>query len=598
MPLVGVITPRLKIIPGEDRNLIFPVENPIILEYRSNNISGTATFARFTAVIADATLLVDGYFFEVNGYRVFFRDNPQLNEVPSFTAAGGNVNIILSALYFFFANNPNLNFSYLFDQRPDRIEGVATISGTAFNFTIAQAGAAFNLSVTPAANGFFAQTVQDYAVEVEVFCGYTFPPFLSILPINFNLGLANRAAYLEKRFSTDNIYRFDISQALKPFVKSTPPPFTSVSNSPKFAGIRDYTRKFAYRVWETYIDNNGLFVRDLQEFLGFNRTGDPANSRANLYCVNAAEPSQYTESEVFTNFKRRWRRKRFGGMAAIDVVLPLTNQPFNKLIDIRQPEFLYFIYERANTITRFLFVRYDFEFENCEVNNENYLTTSFNGWGNGIAFVEVGLRMIDLDAFEAAAGSKLKRFDVTIFERIATNPNAPLIQVTTPQRYIVNNCDRCEEKYSTLIFLNSMGGYDTVMIFGEMQKKIVAKPRTHSRTAVENTFQLQPNGGLTTPPKDYRADTEEAVFGMENEVTYNANTGWVDRAHYIWLKELALSTEIYFIDNSDEDSFDISEPIARAVVISKSEWLINQSDELYNLNIELRLGKQINVLGK
>ncbi len=86
------------------------------------------------------------------------------------------------------------------------------------------------------------------------------------------------------------------------------------------------------------------------------------------------------------------------------------------------------------------------------------------------------------------------------------------------------------ERY--FLFLNSLGGYDTIRVTGDQEDAL-----EYDRTDIDKTL-----------PAGFKYMDHESATGFVKEtVTYKANTGWINRDQLSWLRELFLSKQVFQI---------------------------------------------------
>ncbi len=82
------------------------------------------------------------------------------------------------------------------------------------------------------------------------------------------------------------------------------------------------------------------------------------------------------------------------------------------------------------------------------------------------------------------------------------------------------------------LFLNSLGGYDTIRVTGDQEDAL-----EYDRTDIDKTL-----------PAGFKYMDHESATGFVKEtVTYKANTGWISRDQLSWLRELFLSKQVFQI---------------------------------------------------
>jgi hypothetical protein len=114
------------------------------------------------------------------------------------------------------------------------------------------------------------------------------------------------------------------------------------------------------------------------------------------------------------------------------------------------------------------------------------------------------------------------------------------------------------------LFLNSLGGYDTLRATGNQEDSL-----EYTRTDIDKTL----------PDSFEYMDHENATGFVKEILTYKANTGWINREQLSWLREFFLSKQVFQI-NGDK---------LMAVVVSSTKVLQRVDKEyLYSLEFEYR----------
>lgn len=91
-------------------------------------------------------------------------------------------------------------------------------------------------------------------------------------------------------------------------------------------------------------------------------------------------------------------------------------------------------------------------------------------------------------------------------------------------------------KERTVIFKNQRGGYDPLRCTGDM-----------SITSKYERVEITPMNGVGNP----NTLVKRAVFNAKQNSTVNLSSGWVRKVDMLWLDDLALSDEIYLVDEKD-----------------------------------------------
>ena len=236
----------------------------------------------------------------------------------------------------------------------------------------------------------------------------------------------------------------------------------------------------------------------------------------------------------------------------------LTNSPAIKQIQRQQNEYLYFI----------LIQNYGYPIS-CEGDIYYYdgttdsgqtffdITTGTTNTG-GVFMLNLSYDKLGLEDYEFSGSTvrRIKYVDV----RIMYDDSGTKKQLTVDKRYMFNINEQ-PRKFG-ILFENKLGTYDTIDMIGVIERQF-------DREYGEYTV-------LTTP-------TNQGAYrqGFKNKAVYNTritkqitcNTGWLNKEHLNWLKELLNSNNIYdytednqhylklinhkYIESSQEDLFDM-----------------------------------------
>jgi len=120
------------------------------------------------------------------------------------------------------------------------------------------------------------------------------------------------------------------------------------------------------------------------------------------------------------------------------------------------------------------------------------------------------------------------------------------------------------ENTRSFLFLNSLGGYDTLRAVGDQEDSL-----EYFRTDIDKTL----------PDQFEYMDHENATGHVKEIVTYKANTGWISREQLSWLREFYLSKQVFQIKGDK----------LMAVVVSSTKVLQRVDKEsMYSLEFEYR----------
>lgn len=592
MSLVNIQNPANYIQHDIDTHSVVSIGSPVWLEYESE-VLNNSTKAEGLISVNNGSQITDGYYLDILGVRFTFATNPKPNQCPAFPTPPST---IIQSLLYQINNSATLKDLYTctFDGVTLKIK--ANFTGTNYNLTISQSGAGFSTSVTNAQDGNFAESVQDYSIVVEVFIdqnGTNKQFFLSpSTPVPYGSADFVKVDELEKEYGGKNRFLFNLSETLMPYSKPYPP---IIRNSGSGYGINfqrasDMIVRYAFNVYEKYIQN-GILRYVPAENWGFNY--DTEQVKDTLWGIRASERYEYNADKTYSSFYQRWRYKRWDGVQQISrKVYFLTHQPERKLIRRDAYEFLYFVWDRFDSLQDQLQVRVTYEFTDCtteEVPLANIIESPGNFWGC-VGCIEVSPRVIDIPAVETTFGKTLKAYFVTLWYGQSTLPT--LTQYSQAQGYELRNEEQFTDLVPTLMFYNPLGGFDTLCPSGVIVKRVESDRSEYARTLQHETRET-----AFESQADYSKLSEVGTFATETTITYTYNSGWMDRAHYDWLRDLIQSTSVYIIDPTlERETRDLISFLPRAVRITKSSWERQSDLDEYSLSLDVELTVNRNYL--
>jgi hypothetical protein len=579
MPLIRKDSPFDKIQYDIDCNSVVPIDSPVIFTYESNTVGvGSRATATITILPANAANIVDGYTINFNGQIIVFSSNPTVFQAQGNPASSQE---ILESLAYVLSTNPALSYKYSFFVNGNSIEIRALFDSSLLNISLSQTvdlpaiANGFSFATTQAVNANFAQSKLNYGVEIEIWKDESNKQnFLNLNGTPYTSSNFVRVTQLAKSFAKENLFEFDVSTALRPFVRTKPPKYFKF---PKWEKAMEMAARYAVVVFETWVEN-GIKKRIQRERLGFNLDTDELPNA--LWFVKSGGFTPYDFNQNYEEYYQFWRRKRI----APDLYQPikcLTHQPNQKRTHLQAREYLYFVFDK--TITYDLFqLRVDFTFEDCTtLSSEIGLPENNNlgGQEGGIYYIEVSPQIFDINTIENNNGSKIASYKVYLQELSLLDNQF----INQEQTYILDNDSRCFQNDGLcVVFANQLGGFDTLTPLGNVTKLFDVNKLSHEKTL---QFKQLPDkvGGTYL---DYSKVATVVDYDSENIVGYEINSGWVDKIHYDWLMEFVKSVEIYIILFDDVDLR--AEP--RRCRLTASKWEKNSLEDSYNLNFTLTLG--------
>lgn len=577
MPLVRKDSPFDKIQYDVDCNSLVPIDSPVMFTYESNVVGiGSRATATITILPANAANIVDGYTINFNNQIITFSSNPTVFQAQGNPSSSQE---IIESLAYVLSTNPALSFNYSFFINGNTIEIRAIFDSSLLNISLSQAvnlpalPNGFSFASTSAVNANFAQSKLNYGVEVEIWLDESNKQnFLNLTGTPYTSSNFRRVTQLAKSFAKENLFEFDVSTALRPFVRTKPPKYFKF---PKWEKALEMTARYAVVVFETWVEN-GIKKRVQRERLGFNLDSDELPNA--LWLVKSGGFTPYNFDENYEEYFQFWRRKRFNDL--YQPIKCLTHQPNYKRTHLQAREYLYFIFDKTITYDRFQ-LRVDFTFEDCSTliieiglpENNN-----MGGQEGGIYYIEVSPQVFDINTIENDNGSRIASYRV-LLQELSLSDNQ---FINLAQGYILDNDSRCFQNDGLcILFANQLGGFDTLTPLGNITKILETKKLSHEKTMQFKTLPDKVGGTYL----DYSKVATVVDYDSNNIVGYDINSGWMDKEHFDWLTELVKSVEIYLILFDDIDLR--AEP--RRCRLTASKWERNSLEDSYNLNFTLTL---------
>jgi len=208
----------------------------------------------------------------------------------------------------------------------------------------------------------------------------------------------------------------------------------------------------------------------------------------------------------------------------------LTNSPVNKRIQRNQNEYLYF------------FIKKDFGFPLSVVGDIYFydgtsstgqtlfnITTNTRNAG-GVFVLNLSYDKLGLENYEISGSTsrKIKYIDVAVQYEYS----GQTLNLTQNKRYSFEINEQ-ERKFG-VIFQNKLGGYDTFDFIGIVEETV---DRSNSEYTIPQRFNAS-----ASYQQGFKA---KSVYDVQAVQRITCNTGWMDAAHYEWIKELIASNNIY-----------------------------------------------------
>lgn len=181
---------------------------------------------------------------------------------------------------------------------------------------------------------------------------------------------------------------------------------------------------------------------------------------------------------------------------------------------------------------------------------------------NGLNIVDVSPSYLGLPQIEIDNNKAIQWYELTVVASYLTL-NTPITR--TIKYRVLEDCSL--NKYQ-ILFLNSLGGWETFMFTGVNNLGIATSQVRFDRSI---------------GPNDTTLDFNDSIKVNNLTDTISLNSRYLNRDEMSWAKEIVKSPYLYLL--ADDDSY-------IPVVMDKAEWSWNGVDELYTLNLDVRYSHQ------
>lgn len=491
-----------------------PVGNPIHFGYRPiGNTAGTSQTVNisFTGIIPN-----NGYI-DINGSRVYFRTIPNAGEVPIGigTANAGN-----TAYSIFASNNAISSIANLVNNATGVNNFSIILYGiiTGRNDLVASSNFAAVVT-TLAVGGNFAGGKKDYGIYLDVFVNeQSQVNYFNGWPAN-NLPQLNqfttRVIRLKKFYNGQDVL-FDLAGTLLPYLTPAPPDFE------RYGNIIQPTRKnlieYAIIAGSFYTDGN-TEVALASESVGFGGTFDSPSYYAAVGGIDE-RTAQIEIDFSYNEFCDRYNRN----------IKFLNYLPRVKITNLLAKEYVYFYYQKDQTETH-ITLRYLFTLENgTQITVNNAISTILaTNVANGGAIYKAEISRFDFANFETINGS-IQRYEVSVIAHNGAAITNPTV-VVAPQIYELRRDIDCTYTYADLVWLNPLGGFDSIFCYGAREWKIKSNQKTNDRFI---DYGLQ-----------WAERAKEATYYVEGRIGHALNVGTLNQEMLTYVTSILNSTDVF-----------------------------------------------------
>lgn len=517
-------------------------QNPNIFGFESSITSGGAVLC--TAVISFWSLLgggipfnaIEGQYIEINGQRIYFADNPDWTQLTSSTFS--NPENSTFELFNILSNDVVLKNQYNF--------AVIDDGGGFYHVLMISKSFSINNNVTLSlSSGVSSLFIQSYPGQAGVIGGDTWGwgvyliltawigteklMLNDLLP--FDIVQPNSKIILEKNwqgFELDgnnnvigqNQILFDVNGFLAAYFDSINPfdVLTSLGFTRSEKSLVRYTVEFG-EYYATF--KNGVARTRISEKI----------DKTTFVHVGLLSDTE-NPFTIKTTFEKYWERS---GDAKIDW---LTNQPSETLISVNQTVLGAFIYKYFPWVAEpyedtQILLYYDITFVNGTTSIGNQDLTSLQTISYFTQyFINLSLNRLNYQLIESLAGSLIEKIEWYLVE--ANSLLIPRI-VTNKISFLIDNELRDYRFKNELIWLNQLGGYDSLYLNNEIIENIETNSSTYQKNLVYKPSGIKKGDSINND-----------VLEVQNIKNYVVNTDSLNRESYKYLgKDLLKSKKIY-----------------------------------------------------
>jgi hypothetical protein len=228
----------------------------------------------------------------------------------------------------------------------------------------------------------------------------------------------------------------------------------------------------------------------------------------------------------------------------------LTWQPLAKTIDRYQTEKLYFlVQETIPSLSLKAFIRYNNGTESLE--GGIIIDTVNSPVTKSVYEFILTLDVLQLSNYDQPG--YIKNYDIWLEDNEGN-------QISEIRTYSLDT--QTHENVRYFLFLNSLGGYDTLRITGDQEDSL-----EYAKTSVTKIL------GDSFTEKDHSISVEKVT----EQNRYSANTGWKSREDISWIRDFFLSTQVFLINGRK---------LIPVKINTTSALQRKDKSELYNISFE------------
>lgn len=557
-----------------------PHGTPILFEFNSN-VSGTAFkaiayYIPTLATTAGSTVTIFGEIFTASA-------NPQTSqEFFSNNLTQPSLGLSMSSLADCINQNTNLNWRFTAESSTTNVKLTAKYTGSSYELiipTTLDSSSPTWLNIQSGTDGNRGQQLQNYnyTVFAEIW-GYSQQP-ASWGGVDTIVTGANLLTTITQKWNPSNSFIFDVSQYLRSLTSFTLP---RIDDTPQFRYFPNHLMPYYIKYGESF--NGGYNIS----------TGNPIDTSTDItnlferkYYINqtplrwACEGALDLAINDVDKWRLYWENVRNAGTAnGYNSVLPLTLAPRYKLVRrTDQAEYLYFFSTNDLQFSthRSYRIRTIFTFTDGTTDvSTTHLTN--NQDGSGLMCVDIRGFYIDLQLVEGNNNKRVLEYTCTI-ER--TNDGGANWDNFTEQSYTLD-LNYEPARYNKIYWKNCFGVMDQFEFDGLKQDKL-------------NVDNIEYRQTLTRLPGYQRSKHQSNILKRDSKTRYTFNTGWVDKDHMNFLKDMCLSNKHWIRSTYFNATFD-DIPVFLAVNLIDSNWQFDNEDKLFNLEVTFEIAVDDNNL--
>lgn len=512
--------------------------NPIYWQLSSSATTQSTTYSQITFEVIGVP--DDGNFILISGdssntyptIQLVCATNPGAGQIYSnSTVPAKGINDLAQCIASVLNNDFNFKQRFYAVVNSNKVTIQAKRQGARYNLNFLSTDPDINLTSTiDSGNWNRGQILKDYTIYADVYVGSS--GFLADLTSRLP---ATRVGTVEIDYQPNNLYTFDVSSFVEPYVRRTTPTINS----------------------STFIRDNGtitnvflVFGERYDEFSNNYRKTFPVGQTDIVWVHNAALDFSQTNdlSNYFYDFSIANTNKPF-----------LTNQPTSKETFSNQKEFLSVLVEGNSNFEIFIDGVYEY-WNGTQVGYVDKFTTSVTSGGcftADVSYSNMGF----------TGSTAIRRYTARLWRRNLSTSNITPVSIT--QTY--NVLPDCPSEYQTnIIWLNSLGGWDSFMFNGEIEEKIKRK---------SDEFITAPD---YTPSTSERLNTD---YNINIEKTTTLKSSWINKDHFDWLADLAKSDDVRYLSGSTWIP----------VTLNDFKYELDSLNDLYQVTIEYKIARELNL---